>query len=115
MIQPRIDANIPRFQHVIRQLLSVSSQTAIEGQANGPHDGRQLRSCWLRLMKEDDPNKKIQAKRKTYAPVAFGSKTFSPAQIQILHLRERNFSDLLRIHGIWTPLSGRSTTRHCAD
>ena len=33
-------------------------------------------------MIEDIPNQKIQSKRKTYAPVAFGSKIFSPAQLK---------------------------------
>ena len=31
-------------------------------------------------MIEDNPDQKIQSERKTYAPVAFGSKIFSPAQ-----------------------------------
>ena len=35
------------------------------------------------LMIEDNPDKKIQSKRKTYAPVAFGSKIFSPAQLKM--------------------------------
>ena len=35
------------------------------------------------LMIEDNPNQKIQSKRKTYAPVVFGSKVFSPAQLKI--------------------------------
>ena len=34
------------------------------------------------LMTEDDPNQEVQSERKTYAPVAFGSKTLSPAQIR---------------------------------
>ena len=34
-------------------------------------------------MIEDNPNQKIQSKRKTYAPVAFGSKIFSPAQLKM--------------------------------
>ena len=34
------------------------------------------------LMTEDNPDQKIQSKRKTYAPVAFGSKVFTPAQIK---------------------------------
>ena len=32
------------------------------------------------IMIEDDPNQKLQSKRKTYAPIAFGSKTFDPTQ-----------------------------------
>ena len=34
-------------------------------------------------MIEDSPNQKVQSKRKTYAPVAFGSKTSSPAQLKM--------------------------------
>ena len=34
-------------------------------------------------MIEDNPNQKIQPKRKTYSPVALGSKVFSPAQLKM--------------------------------
>ena len=34
-------------------------------------------------MIEDNPDQKIQSKRKTYATVAFGSKVFSPAQLKM--------------------------------
>ena len=34
-------------------------------------------------MIDDNPDQKIQSKRKTYAPVAFGSKIFSPAQTKM--------------------------------
>ena len=36
------------------------------------------------IMIEDDPNQKLQSKRKTYAPIAFGSKTFNPTQTKML-------------------------------
>ena len=42
-----------------------------------------FRSAGYALMVEDNPDQKIQSKRKTYAPVAFGSKIFSPAQIKM--------------------------------
>ena len=53
-----------------------------------PIPGKQLvlmtdasfRSAGYALMIEDNPDQNIQSKRKTYAPVAFGSKIFSPAQ-----------------------------------
>ena len=38
-----------------------------------------FRSAGYALMIEDNPDQKIQSKRKTYAPVAFGSKIFYPA------------------------------------
>ena len=42
-----------------------------------------FRSAGYALMIEDNPHQKIQSKRKTYAPVAFGSKLFSPAQLKM--------------------------------
>ena len=42
-----------------------------------------FRSAGYALMIEDNPDQKIQSKRKRYAPVAFGSKFFSPAQLKM--------------------------------
>ena len=35
------------------------------------------------IMIEDDPNQKLQSKRKTYAPIAFASKAFNPTQTKM--------------------------------
>ena len=35
------------------------------------------------IMIEDDPNQKLQSRRNTYAPIAFGSKTFNPTQLKM--------------------------------
>ena len=40
-------------------------------------------SAGYAIMIEDNPDQKIQSKRKTYAPVAFGSKVFSPEQLKM--------------------------------
>ena len=42
-----------------------------------------FRSAGYALMIEDNPDQKIQSKRKTHAPVAFGSKIISPAQLKM--------------------------------
>ena len=42
-----------------------------------------FRSAGYALMIGDNPDQKIQSKRKTYAPVAFGSKIFRPAQLKM--------------------------------
>ena len=42
-----------------------------------------FRSARYALMIEDNPDQKSQSKRKTYVPVAFGSKVFSPAQLRM--------------------------------
>ena len=56
-----------------------------------PIPGKQLvlmtdagfRSAGYALMIEDNPDQNIQSKKETYAPVAFGSKIFSPAQLKM--------------------------------
>ena len=35
------------------------------------------------IMIEDDPNQKLQSKRKSHEPIAFGSKTFNPTQTKM--------------------------------
>ena len=35
------------------------------------------------IMIKDDPKQKLQSQRKTYAPIAFGSKTFNPKQTKM--------------------------------
>ena len=42
-----------------------------------------FRASGYALMTEEDNNKKINSKKKTFAPVAFGSKVFSPAQLKM--------------------------------
>ena len=38
---------------------------------------------------EDDPNQKYTSTRKTYAPIAYGSETYSPSQIKLsIHAKE---------------------------
>ena len=71
----------------VNKALSDASELALEQ----PIPGEQLvlmtdasfRSAGYALMIEDNPDQKIQSKRKTYAPVAFGSKIFSPAQLKM--------------------------------
>ena len=53
-----------------------------------------FRSAGYALMIEDNPDQKIQSKRKTYAPVAFGSKFLSPAQLKM----SKYSKDLLAIY-----------------
>ena len=40
----------------------------------------------------DNPQQKLQLKRKTYVPIAFGSKTFNPTQLKI-SIYAKEFSD----------------------
>ena len=71
----------------VNKALSDACQLALKQ----PIPGKQLvlmtdasfRSAGYAPMIEDNPDQKIQSKRKTYAPVAFGSKVFSPAQLKM--------------------------------
>ena len=71
----------------VNKALSDACQLALKQ----PIPGKQLvlmtdasfRSAGYALMIEDNPDKKIQSKRKTYAPVAFGSKVFFPEQLEM--------------------------------
>ena len=49
-----------------------------------------FRSAGSTLMIENNPDQKIQSKRKTFAPVAFGSKIFSPHNSRC-HFIRKNF------------------------
>ena len=71
----------------VNQALSDACQLALKQ----PIPGKQLvlmtdasfRSAGYALMIEDNPDQKIQTKKKTYAPVAFGSKVFSQSQLKM--------------------------------
>ena len=78
----------------VNKALSDACQLALKQ----PNPGKQLvlitdasfRSAGCALMIEDNPDQKTQSKRKTYAPVAFGSKVFSPHSTRCQFTR-RNF------------------------
>ena len=82
-----ITSELKETFHSVNKALSDSCELALEQ----PITGKQLvlltdasfRSAGYALMIEDNPDQKIQSKRKTYAPVAFGSKVFSPAQLKM--------------------------------
>ena len=71
----------------VNKALSDACQLALEQ----PIPGKQLvlmtdasfRSAGYALMIEDKPDQKIQSERKTYVPVAFGSKVFSLARLEM--------------------------------
>ena len=71
----------------INKALSDAGELALKQ----PIPGKQLvlrtdasfKSAGYAFRNEDNPDRKIQSKRKTYIPVAFGSKIFSTAQLKI--------------------------------
>ena len=71
----------------VNKALSDACQLAVKQ----PIPGKQLvlmtdasfRSAGYAVMIEDIPDQKIQSKRKTFEPFAFGSKVFSPARLKM--------------------------------
>ena len=71
----------------VNKALSDACQLALKQPIPGKHlillTDVSFRSAGYALMIEDNPDQKNQSKRKTYAPVAFGSKVFFPAQLKM--------------------------------
>ena len=82
----------------VNKALSYACQLALKQ----PIPGKKLvvmtdasfKSASYALMVEDNPGQKIQSKKKTYAPVAFESKIFSPAQLKMSIYSKRSFGNL---------------------
>ena len=82
----------------VNKALSDACQLALKQ----PIPGKQLvlitdasfRSAEYALMIEDNPDQKIQSKRKTYAPVAFGSKIFSPHSLRCQFTRRNSWQSI---------------------
>ena len=89
-----ITAELKETFDSVNKALSDGCQLALKQ----PIPGKQLvlmtdasfRSAGYALMIENNPDQKIQSKRKTYAPIAFGSEVFSPHSLRCLFTR-RNF------------------------
>ena len=82
-----ITSRLKKIFDSVNKALNGACQLALKQ----PIPGKQLvlltdasyRGAGYVLMIKDSPDQKIQSKRKTYAPVALGSKIFSPAQLKM--------------------------------
>ena len=63
------------------------------------------------MIEEND--KKLNSKKKTFAPVAFGSKVFSPAQLKMSIFCKKSFGHIPRIFRIQPYLVGDNPTNSC--
>ena len=62
--------------------LSDACELALKQPIPGNHLVFMTEAAGYAVMSENNPNQKIQSKRKTYGPVAVDSKNFSPAQLK---------------------------------
>ena len=71
----------------INEVLDRYCQLALHQPLPGKHlvlmTDANFQTAGYAVLTEDDPNPKYTSTRKTYAPIAYGSKTYSPSQIKI--------------------------------
>ena len=82
-----ITSELKKIFDSVYKALSDACEIALKQPIPGKHlvlmTDASFRSAGYALMIEDNPDQKTQSKRKTCAPVAFGSKIFSPAQLKM--------------------------------
>ena len=71
------------FNKTLSDACELALKQPIPGKQPNLMTDARFRSAGYALLTEDNPDQKIESKRKTYAPVAFGSKIFSPAQLRM--------------------------------
>ena len=91
LLKTEVPINITSELNATFDSVNEAHSNACELALKQPIPGKQLvlmtdssfRSAGYAPMIKDNLDQKIQSKRKTYAPVAFGSKIFSPAQLKM--------------------------------
>ena len=99
------------------EMVNKALDDACELSLKQPLPGKQLvlmtdasfRSAGYALMIEDDPQQKINSKRKTFAPIAFGSKIFSRHNSKCQFI-PKNFGNIFGICGVCTHFMGSNNT-----
>ena len=102
---------------------NIALSDACELALQQPIPGKQLvlttdasfRSAGYALMIEDNPDQKIQSKRKTYAPVAFASNVFSPGQLKMSVYSKDFFGYLHGFFWVSTHSVGSIKTDECLN
>ena len=103
-----ITSELKETSDSVNNALSDACQLALKQ----PIPGKQLvlmtdasfRSAGYALLIEDNPDQKMQSKRKSYAPVAFGSKVFSPTQLKMSFYSKEFlaiYMAFLNLHTYW--------------
>ena len=83
IITPELKETFDSVNKALIDACQIALKQPIPGKQLGLMTDASIRSAGYALMIEDNPEQKVQSKRKTFAPVAFGSKTFSTAQLKM--------------------------------
>ena len=83
IITSELKETFDSVNHALSDACQLALKLPIPGQQLVLVTDASFRSAGYALKIQDNPDQKIQSKRETYDPVAFGSKYFSPAQLKM--------------------------------
>ena len=83
MITSELKETFDSVKKALSDVCELAMKQPILGKQHVLMTDASFRSAGYALIIGDNPDQNIQSKRKTYAPVAFGSKIFSPAQLKM--------------------------------
>ena len=105
---------VQQFEEINRALdkcYDLAQQQPIPNEQVAPMTDASFGAAGYAVLVEDDPSQKFTSIRKSNAPVAYGSRTFTPAQIK-MSTYPKEFLNLFRIQRICAYFLGRTETGH---
>ena len=82
-ISTELTSNFEQLNNLLLQSCQIALKQPLEDKQLIVISDASFTAAGYAIMIEDDPQQKLQSKRKTYAPIAFGSKTFNPTQLKM--------------------------------
>ena len=82
-ITPDIMKEFRETNEALDRCCQLALRQPLPGKQLVPMTDASFQTAGYVVLIEDDPNQKYTSTRKTYAPTAYGSKTFSPSQIKM--------------------------------
>ena len=82
-ITPDIMKEFSEINEALDRCCQLALRQPLPGKQLAPMTDASFQAAGYAVLIEDDPNQKYTSTRKTYAPIAYGSKTYSPSQIKM--------------------------------
>ena len=83
MITPDIMKEFREINDALDRCCQLALRQPLPGKQQVLMTDASFQAAGYAVLIEDDPNQKFTSTRKTYAPIAYGSKTYSPSQIKM--------------------------------
>ena len=82
-ISEKLVDNFKKINAILAETCGLALRQPIAGKQNVQMTDARFRASGCALMIKENDERKILSERKTFAPVAFGSRVFSPAQLKM--------------------------------